>query len=872
MIILITGTVVTGSNVTLKANGNNAWPATTTGSGAGGGAGGTILVDATEFQGPQFTVQVRGGNGSSTTTPGPNVNGAGGGGSGGVFWHSLPVSPLIILDSINGSGGITPTGSGNPLQLGLPGLQGVRLKELIVPLTGFLFNTIRGIDTICESQLPGILTASKPKGGDGNYTFVWQQSTDNLNWLPAIGEDEPRSFIPVALNQTTYYRRIVSSQSPLTMEAIHDTSRVIEVFVYPAIANNSISGTDTICYNNDAKILTGSAPAGGNSIYSYFWQMSSDLIQWNNTGNAPNYDPTQLTASTSYRRIINSTAYCSDTSNYIKIAVLPSITGNNFNITDTAICMNTSPGRILLNYPGGGDGEYAYKWESKTSSDWNSIPSTTDSVVYSEGILTEQTSYRRIVYSGFNNACIDTGNNYTVAVRPPVSNNIIGGSSIKYTCYNSPIVLNGSEPQNGFGPGTYAYAWEESENSTDWQEISQTNRDLQSDNLTSTRYFRRKVYSTPQYHECEDTSSFIEVRINPLPTGNVFSQSDTICAGSTLNVKFTLAGNGPFNVSVRGDVETARSLTGITGPSDSISFNPQITQEFVMVSVEDDSGCFADGSGFVPVVAGMVYENPIAIAGEDSESCGDTFILSATKTNSEYKGLWTASDAIFSDSTLENTNTTVSYYGPHVFKWTETNWHCTDDDEVEIIFYERPDIPDAGADQELNFKYTTSLQGSVPSIGNGIWSVISGSCDFSDLNDPNAIVSELSEETLIRWTVVNGLCPAVSDSLKIIINPLEIKKAFTPNGDGVNDYLNMGTASSVENINIRIFNRSGLPVFELDDQCIVEFSGIGECSVWDGKNQKNIDSPEGTYFYIAKIKVEGKENEVEFRSFVEIMR
>ncbi|HEX2396343.1 MAG TPA: gliding motility-associated C-terminal domain-containing protein, partial [Bacteroidales bacterium] len=580
--------------------------------------------------------------------------------------------------------------------------------------------------------------------------------------------------------------------------------------------------------------------------------------------------PSQLTLSTSFRRIVTSTPYCADTSNFIKIAVLPSVTGNIFSKTDTAICDGTSPGRIILNYPGGGDGNFTFEWQSRSTAGWNSLPNTTDSVSFTEGILTATTDYRRIAYSGFNNACIDTSNIQTISVRPQVSNNLVEGSVIKYTCYNSAVSLTGSEPSNGFGPGTYSYLWEESENNSDWQESTGVNRDFLSGNLISTRYFRRKVFSTPQYHECLNISPSVEVRINPLPTGNIFSTSDTVCAGSALQVKFNIEGDGPFNVSVKGDIETAKSLTGITGPTDSIEFNPTITQDFVLVSVEDDSGCFADVSGFVPLIPGIVYEVPVANAGADDEACGDTYTLNAVKTNATYKGLWTATDAVLLDSTSENATVTACGYGEHVFKWTEMNWQCADDDEVAITFFEQPQTPEAGTDQELNFIYTTQLQASPPSAGNGTWTVTSGACDFNDISIPDAIVSELDDVTVLKWTVINGICSAVSDSVKISVRPLELKKAYTPNGDDLNDYFYLG-ALNAENVNIKIFNRSGQLVFESDNYCGGEFSG-SDCKIWDGHNKNNVELPEGTYFYIIRMKIAGRTKEIEFKSFVEIIR
>ncbi len=71
-----------------------------------------------------------------------------------------------------------------------------------------------------------------------------------------------------------------------------------------------------------------------------------------------------------------------------------------------------------------------------------------------------------------------------------------------------------------------------------------------------------------------------------------------------------------------------------------------------------------------------------------------------------------------------------------------------------------------------------------------------------------------------------------------------IPNVFTPNHDGYNDLLKPYPYTSVEKIDIKIFNRWGNMVFETSDPDIN----------WDGKNMKNkADCAQGTYFYVCDI-------------------
>jgi gliding motility-associated-like protein len=1045
IVILLTGTLV-GNNRSVYANGETA--AAATGSGGGGGGGGTVLIDASGYSGT-FNVYAKGGNGGRTDG---NCTGSGGGGSGGVLWHSGNSVTTSTLDLAAGSEGYATPGCA--IHSGGGGDPGAKLTDLLMPLTGFLFNTIHGKDTICAGQAPGLLTGSQPKGGDGTYDFQWEQSADQLSWSEAQGVPTLKTFQPAALTQTTYYRRIVSSLG------VYDTSRIIEVYVYPAISNNLITGTDTICSGSHGKPITGTLPAGGNNNYLYQWQVSPDLTTWNNSGaqlssNDP-LDPGVPVATRYYRRLVNSTAYCRDTSNFVTLTVLPSIVNNGFVSADTVICENLGPGLLNAKTPAGGDGNYTYLWQEKYGAlNWQDIPGT-NMIRYDPGLLTQTTLFRRIVFSGEGNACIDTsvpvktvnvlpaianniivtdsgrycagdipepitgllpaggagtgtytyqwqmqtdgdwqiisgasGVSYTpqqtvtentrfnrivtsgtynacrdtspalelfvvdyidnnlgiddqticqsntpvsfspppatggfgpftyqwirqeegdtnwenatgnadqityappqleittlfarkafsdictrisdtiaVTVYPAISGNSILGDDIKYACFGTSLGLSGSFPQQGKA-GDYTYLWEQSQDKTAWipaTDNTNNSQDFQTGMLTAPQYFRRIAFSSSLNHECVDTSEVAEIRIKPLPDGDVISAEDTICAGGSIYVKFDVSGaNGPFDVTIgNGSI----SLTKYDVPSgiDSIALSLNTGELLTMLAVIDDSTCAADLSGKTGVETAVVFQVPVANAGPDDEICGNQYTLHAIRSIQDSEGLWSAQDVVFGDSTDNLSNAITGNYGTKVFTWAERNWHCTDADEVEVTFYEQPETIDAGPDQVLDFSFTTHLEAWPPAVGKGQWTIVAGSGNFDNDTLPDATISELSFENQLKWTVTNGTCEPLTDIVLISVNPLLIRKGFTPNGDGKNDEFDLG-ATNAEWIKIKIFNSTGMLVFESDD--------YQEGSLWDGHNMNGVEVPEGTYFYLAEMKIAGKAETVHFRSFVEILR
>ncbi len=94
----------------------------------------------------------------------------------------------------------------------------------------------------------------------------------------------------------------------------------------------------------------------------------------------------------------------------------------------------------------------------------------------------------------------------------------------------------------------------------------------------------------------------------------------------------------------------------------------------------------------------------------------------------------------------------------------------------------------------------------------------------------------------------------------------ELPNAFTPNGDGQNDFFNPFPYRFVERIDMQIYNRWGQLVFETEDPDIN----------WDGTNLNGDNLAEGTYFYKAKVfekRLEGVIENMEILSgYIELIR
>ena len=114
----------------------------------------------------------------------------------------------------------------------------------------------------------------------------------------------------------TYYIRVAVSA------VCYDIKPVV-VTINPSITNNTVSAAQSICTGSAPAGLTGGVPGGGNGVFSYQWQQSTDNISYADIVGAvnPNYSPGALAVTSWFRRVVNS-GVCSNTSPPVKITIV----------------------------------------------------------------------------------------------------------------------------------------------------------------------------------------------------------------------------------------------------------------------------------------------------------------------------------------------------------------------------------------------------------------------------------------------------------------------------------------------------------------------------------------------------------------------
>ena len=193
----------------------------------------------------------------------------------------------------------------------------------------------------------------------GNNEIVSRDMLDSnkLKYKPATDENgQPYTTFTFKVNDGTG-----SSTATYTMT----------IFVYPEFITGGIAEDMIICHNGIPNPITGLAPTGGNTPYTYQWQNSLDGVIFTDIEGATNldYQPGVLSDTTYFRQIQTSASNCgSRITNTVTIYTLEEFISGMIS-SNQSICHNTIPEKLVVSAPTGGFLPYTYQWQS--SNRWN---------------------------------------------------------------------------------------------------------------------------------------------------------------------------------------------------------------------------------------------------------------------------------------------------------------------------------------------------------------------------------------------------------------------------------------------------------------------------------------------------------------------
>ena len=174
---------------------------------------------------------------------------------------------------------------------------------------------------------------------------------------------------------------------------------------------------------------------------------------------------------------------------------------------------------------------------------------------------------------------------------------------------------------------------------------------------------------------------------------------------------------------------------------------------------------------------------------------------------------------------------------------------CSSEESFNVTIDSLPQNVYAGPDQIVCDSISDhDLSADLTVNGNGVWTVATGTGDFLIDSDPLTSVSDVSLGTNVYvWSVTNGVCPAVSDSMNLIVETCSgeviVPTAFTPDGgDMINATWEISGLQSYPDCKVIVYNKWGSEIF----------NSTGYVNAWDGTYNGN-PLPVGSYYYIIEL-------------------
>ncbi len=647
-------------------------------------------------------------------------------------------------------------------------------------------NELYTVPAICAGNQPNKITGKQPAGGNKSYTYRWEYSTDNKTYTSIENSNTPE-YQPGVLLVPTWFRRVVSSGT-----CSEDISTPVKVAVTPAVSNNIIRGTQTICAGEPAAQITGELPAGGNGSYTYYWEASVGGSEYTEIPNSrgtskQSWNPGQVKETTSFRRVVLSGTCEVSISAPVTITVNPQLI--NIIAGSQTICVGNAIAPISGEPASGGDGvNYTYTWESSVDGQpFTAITGAPNQPGFTPTSPVKTTKYRRKVVSG---ACTSYSNIVEITVNQLPAAPVASAAPV---CIGSPAILSVT------GTTGYTYNWYDS-NGTLLHSGPET-----SYTTANTTAAGKEVYFVEAVNGngCTGPRSRMEVTVyKALENNTISTQTPLVCADVT-EIKFTASeptgSNGNYRYSWEISTDNGQSFRVVSTTKEythkAALAGPTIFRRTVMAA---PCGTLTSNQVLINIVP--VISNNNIISGTQNLCYGENAtLIEASKPDGGGDKLtyrWEMSTDAGSVKTYKAAegNYTSQNYQPG--KLDKTTWFrrvvvselCGEQASAPVAVIITPQILNnqlkpVSSDQVICAgSEAAEIKGTTPSGGNGTgsyayqwWQSIDGGATFAKATGSTSTTANyspgaLTRTTLFKRVVTSGNCVSESDVITVTVN------------------------------------------------------------------------------------------------------
>lgn len=426
-----------------------------------------------------------------------------------------------------------------------------------LPLNG---GTVVAQNFTCDNTTTNIPSLINPSGGSTNYGYslVWEQLQNN-RWVeitaPTANVSNLTNAIlirPLANNTGSFRRKVTDFCGNIAYSNQGTAATIANQFIFAgtiATNNNTIlpGETPSIIVNHvspDAGLATTSG------TLQISWQQTTDLNgSWAAIQSANNlsYQPTALTQTTHYRRVVRETLCGSVAiSNIITLQVSNIPTSLFGGIIQTSTNCLPIHSATVISHTGspnlGGTMPYIFEWQKNENGNWVSIANSNDLNLALTN-LTTSTSFRRKVKDANNDSTYSNIIKLNIQ-NAPLKAGIIGKNYL--LCNSDPSAYLYEIISACDGGGNLQYQWEYSLGNNTWQVIPNSNTpNYTFTNMNTDVKVRRKVFD-----DCGNSavSNTVEVFIHPQIIAGILAPSNqTVCSnGTTLPTTISLINNNHY--------------------------------------------------------------------------------------------------------------------------------------------------------------------------------------------------------------------------------------------------------------------------------------------------------------------------------------
>ncbi len=422
------------------------------------------------------------------------------------------------------------------------------------------------------------------------------QAGVTYNWYPSATGGS------LIFTGTTYTTPVLTANATYYVEAVNaggcssarTAANVTVLPVLPPLTGNSVTtpAVASFCLAGDPANIAGNIPSGGNNIYNYQWQQSTDNITFTNIpgATAQDYDPPAITATTYYRRV-SSSGVCTTPiiSNVVTINVLTPPTIPPAVLPSIVVCPG-SPANLAVTNPLAG---FTYNWYDSpaktnllfTGANYTTVPLTANTTFYVEST--------NGVCAGSAGATIQVN----MATPPPAPSLV---QNTVTNCGGFTATFSISNPQAGF-----TYIWYTS--ATGGTPLT-TGTTFTTPTLSATTIYYVDVTNTQGCTSLTRTPA--TANIMPLPQFTV--QDASVCPGSGANL---IANTTDANVIFSWYINATGGSPISTGNTLAI---PVVTAPvgYYVEATNSVTGCISPSRKFVQ--AQLLQPLPAPVAGVDS--------------------------------------------------------------------------------------------------------------------------------------------------------------------------------------------------------------------------------------------------------------